>query len=332
MTTRSPHFDPPPPPDPEESYWAALLSEGEFASSAAPDWAQTPVFDEDEPNLPTLAPNRPNGSEPPQHSDWDRMRELQGRDETIEMAVVGSNRGGLLVEWGTLRGFVPASQLLDFPSTPHPQQRQKALNARMGQMLALRVIELDEEANRLIFSERAARAMPGERAGILTRVRAGDVVSGVVTNLCDFGAFVDLGGLEGLIHISEMSWGRVGHPADMLQRGDTVEAYVLDVHPDAGRIALSLKRLRPDPWETVHLRYQVGELVTGLITNVVDFGAFARIEEGLEGLIHVSELAEGQFLHPRNVVGEGQTIRARILHIDGRARRLGLTLRETTGT
>ena len=331
MTTRSPHFDPPPPPDPEEGYWAALLSEGEYASSAAPDWTHELVF-EDEPDLPAPIANRPNGAEVPQHSDWDRMREVHAHDETIEMTVVGSNRGGLLVEWGTLRGFVPASQLLDFPATPHPQQRQKALNARMDQALALRVIELDETANRLILSERAARALPGERAGLLTRVRPGDIVTGTVTNLCDFGAFVDLGGLEGLIHISEMSWGRVGHPADMLRRGDPVEAWVLDVHPDAGRIALSLKRLRPDPWETVHLRYQVGELVTGTITNVVDFGAFARIEEGLEGLIHVSELADGQFLHPRNVVGEGQTIRARILHIDGRARRLGLTLRETAGS
>ena len=219
MTTRSLHFDSPPPLDPDEGYWAALLSEGEFASSAAPDWTQGPVFDEDSFDIPAPAPARFNG-DAPQHSDWDIMRGVQARDETVEMSVVGSNRGGLLVEWGSLHGFVPASQLLDFPALPHPQQRQAALNARMGDTLNLRVIELDEDANRLIFSERAARAMPGERAGILTRVHSGDVVSGIVTNLCDFGAFVDFGGLEGLIHISEMSWGRVGHPADMLQRGD----------------------------------------------------------------------------------------------------------------
>lgn len=332
MTTRSPHFDSPPPPDPEEGYWSALLSEGEFAAGTAPDWTVPAVFG-DHPSgpldLPQAMPHF-NDAEAPQHSDWDTMRGVQGRDETIEMCVVGSNRGGLLVEWGSLRGFLPASQLVDFPAVQNPALRQKALNARMGDTLHLRVIELDEDGNRLIFSERAARALPGERAGILTRVHPGDVVSGVITNLCDFGAFVDLGGLEGLIHISEMSWGRVGQPADMLKRGDTIEAFVLDVHPDAGRIALSLKRLRPDPWETVHLRYHVGEMVTGTITNVVDFGAFARIEEGLEGLIHVSELAEGQFLHPRNVVSEGQMIRARILHIDGHARRLGLTLRESS--
>lgn len=152
-----------------------------------------------------------------------------------------------------------------------------------------------------------------------------------MTNLCDFGAFLkDLGGLEGLIHISELSWGRVGHPAEILDRGQQVRAHVLDVNRDAGRIALSLKRLYPDPWETVQQRYQIGEIVSGTITNVVNFGAFAQIEEGLEGLIHVSELAEGHFLHPRNVVSEGQQVTARILSIDGHARRLGLSLQSST--
>jgi len=202
------------------------------------------------------------------------------------------------------------------------------LMSRIGASMVLRVIELSEEQNRLILSERAAQAQPGERADILTRLRSGDFVEGIVTNLCDFGAFVDLGGLEGLIHISELSWGRVGHPAEILERGAEVKAYVLEVNRDAGRIALSLKRLHPDPWETVQQRYQIGEIVEGVITNVVDFGAFARIEEGLEGLIHVSELAEGHFLHPRNVVSEGQHVSARILSIDGHARRLGLSLRE----
>ena len=248
-------------------------------------------------------------------------------DEVIDLKAIGYNRGGLLVEWQSLRGFVPASQLIDFPSTSDEFTRKKLLMTRIGEVLPLRVIELSEEQNRLILSERAARALPGERADILTRLRSGDTVEGIVTNLCDFGAFVDLGGLEGLIHISELSWGRVGHPAEILERGQTVRAYVLEVSRDNGRIALSLKRLHPDPWETVGERYHIGETVEGVITNVVDFGAFARIEEGLEGLIHVSELAEGHFLHPRNVVSEGQHISARILSIDGRARRLGLSLR-----
>jgi small subunit ribosomal protein S1 len=142
--------------------------------------------------------------------------------------------------------------------------------------------------------------------------------------------FIDLGGLEGLIHISELSWGRVSHPRDILTRGDTVRVYVMEVNREQGRVALSLKRMQPDPWETVEQRYKIGQVVEGLITNVVDFGAFACVEDGLEGLIHVSELAEGSFLHPRNVVKEGDRVRARILNINGQARRLGLSLRQPT--
>lgn len=328
MTTPVQHRDQAPqPPTVDEGYWAALLREGENEDSAAV-LSSSLASNEAE----VFSPFSDDVRESPPHShpsreDWQWMSEIMRKDEVIELAVVGYNRGGLLVEWNSLRGFVPASQLVEFPTTASPVVRRRALHARIGQRLQLRIIELNEDQNRLIFSERAALAMPGERADILTRLRAGDTVTGVVTNLCDFGAFVDLGGLEGLVHISELSWGRVGHPSDILRRGDRVTAYVIDVNPTAGRIALSIKRLHPDPWQTVHLRYQIGEIVSGVITNVVDFGAFARIEEGLEGLIHVSELAEGHFLHPRNVVSEGQQIRARILSIDGRARRLGLSLR-----
>lgn len=315
----------PPPSVPDESYWSALLREGEFSGTAHPD-------DESADREAHHVHNghhdlvRTNGYD---HfdSDWAEMQRIMNSDEVVELSVTGFNRGGLLVEWQHLRGFVPASQLIDFPATPNSFVRRNALMSRIGQTLRLRIIELDPEQNRLILSERAAAAEPGERADILVRLKPGDTVSGFITNLCDFGAFIDLGGLEGLVHISELSWGRVGHPADMLERGQEVYAYVLDVNRDAGRIALSLKRLYPDPWETVHQRYQIGEMVEGIITNVVDFGAFARIEEGLEGLIHVSELAEGHFLHPRNVVSEGQHVSARILSIDGYNRRLGLSLR-----
>ncbi|HLU11735.1 MAG TPA: S1 RNA-binding domain-containing protein [Oceanobacillus sp.] len=332
MTTNVQRWDHTPPQPPvDEGYWAALLKEGEF-SEAAPAASDVSI-QEDRHYIDETAEAFPFTNEPRdnnQQSDWETMRRIMNDDETVELQVVGFNRGGLLVEWNSLRGFVPASQLVDFPATSNGIVRRKLLGERIGETLSLRVIELNEEQNRLILSERAARALPGERADLLTRLRVGDTCSGHITNLCEFGAFVDLGGVEGLIHISELSWGRVGHPSDILTRGQFVEVYVLDVNKDAGRIALSLKRLHPDPWETVHERYHIGETVTGVITNVVDFGAFARIEEGLEGLIHVSELAEGHFLHPRNVVQEGQEITARILSIDGRARRLGLTLRSTT--
>lgn len=316
----------PAPPTLDEGYWASLLQEGEFSEISAEntdDGSHEPHFIDDvQSQLPVS-----DATEEMKQSDWESMRQIMNEDQSVELQVVGFNRGGLLVEWKSLRGFVPASQLVDFPATSNTFVRRKALSERIGETLTLRVIELNEEQNRLILSQRAAQAQPGERADLLTRLRAGDVTNGYVTNLCDFGAFVDLGGVEGLLHISELSWGRVGHPADILQRGQFVEVFVLEVNKDAGRVALSLKRLHPDPWETVSQRYRIGESVQGVITNVVDFGAFARIEEGLEGLIHVSELAEGHFLHPRNVVQEGQLITARILSIDGRARRLGLTLR-----
>jgi small subunit ribosomal protein S1 len=333
MTGNPQRWDSTPPPPPiDEGYWAALLREGEFSEPSPTEVEPDSASSYHNANGIFSSMDAQNDHER-QQDDWDQIGQIMARDETIELTVAGYNRGGLLVEWRSLRGFVPASQLVDYvPPMPNggigrDLRRGGGLAGRVGQALRLRVIELSQEQNRLILSERAARAQPGERADLLLRLRPGDVVSGSVTNLCDFGAFVDLGGLEGLIHISELSWGRVGHPNDILRRGTLLRVYVLEVNRDAGRVALSLKRMHPDPWETVGERYEIGQFVQGIVTNVVDFGAFARIEEGLEGLIHVSELAEGHFLHPRNVVSEGQTIVARILSIDGRARRLGLSLR-----
>jgi small subunit ribosomal protein S1 len=318
------------PPTVDESYWSALLQEGELASEEdtsqpANGWYgqgyeqgyNRPVHETGEPDLPCAG-------------DWKLMSQAMEKDQTLELPVVGSNRGGLLVQWKSLRGFVPASQLVEFKSASSEFLRRQELSTYIGQNLALRVIELDEDQNRLILSERAAQVDPGTRETILSTLKNGDTCQGIVTNVCDFGVFIDLGGVEGLIHISELSWGRVGHPGDVLKRGETVTVYVMDVSKGEGRVALSLKRLLEDPWETVHERYQIGQTVTGIVTNVVDFGAFACIEQGLEGLIHISELAEGHFLHPRNVVSEGDTIQARILNIDGPSRRLGLSLRELT--
>jgi len=313
------------PPPLEEGYWSALLHEGEFTTSSP----EEPEFIEDESSEEVIDEIQPllNSQSNIVVEDWHDIEETMLHDEVIELNVIGYNRGGILVEWRSLHGFVPASQLTDFPATANSTVRRTSLMEMIGKTLKLRVIELNREQNRLILSERAAQVQAGERAGILQRLQPGDSVNGIITNLCDFGAFVDLGGLEGLIHISELSWGRVGHPADILERGQNVHVHVLEIERQAGRIALSLKRLHPDPWATVTERYQIGQVVEGTITNVVDFGAFACIEDGLEGLIHVSELAEGHFLHPRNVVGEGQRVTARVLSIDSRARRLGLSLR-----
>jgi small subunit ribosomal protein S1 len=310
----------------EEGYWAALLREGEFSRSTGTDGevrSASPVESISEASTPHDAAPLIDETA----LDWTEIDRIMQSDEVLDLKVVGYNRGGLLVEWNTLRGFVPASQLVSFVVDNREEVRRNALMERLGHTLELRVIELDREKNRLIFSERAARVKSGTRAEILHSLQPGDRASGFITNLCEFGAFVDLGGVEGLIHISELSWGRVGHPTDILQRGQHVDVFVLEIDVPNARIALSLKRLHPDPWATVAERYSTGEIVEGKITNVVDFGAFACIEEGLEGLIHFSELAEGHFLHPRNVVAEGETVRARILSIDGKARRLGLSLR-----
>jgi small subunit ribosomal protein S1 len=317
----------PSPPTLDEGYWSALLNEGEHAAPAHNGQETEDVKPDEDDSSHSFDTNHQANQTVAAEEDWAAVTQISENDESIVLSVVGYNRGGLLVEWHTLRGFVPASQLIDFPATSNSTVRRNALLDRVGKSLELRVIELNPEKNRLILSERAAQAEPGQRADILTSLQPGDIVSGRITNLCDFGAFVDLGGLEGLIHISELSWGRVGHPESMLKRDEVVDAYVLGVDQQAGRVALSLKRLHPDPWKTVDQRYRPGEIVEGIITNVVDFGAFACIEDGLEGLIHVSELAEGHFLHPRNVVSEGQHVRARILTINGEARRLGLSLR-----
>lgn len=309
----------------EEGYWSALLEEGEFARSTASEEVHHTTNERQK--------SAENQHESPQailsidENDWDNIEQIQERDESLLLVITGYNRGGLLVEWNSLRGFIPASQLIHFPTSDNYYERRTALSDRVGKSLSLRVIELDRVKNRLIFSERAAQVESGKRGEILQELSPGSTPSGKITNLCEFGAFVDLGGIEGLIHISELSWGRVAHPSDMLKSGQIVKVYVLDVDENEARIALSLKRLCDDPWITVQSRYRVGEVVEGRITNVVDFGAFACIEEGLEGLIHFSELAEGQFLHPRNVVAEDDIIKARILSIDGKARRLGLSLR-----
>jgi small subunit ribosomal protein S1 len=164
---------------------------------------------------------------------------------------------------------------------------------------------------------------------VLSEIKAGETRHGRVTNLTAFGAFVDLGGYEGLVHVSEISWSRVGHPRDVLNIGQPVQVYVMSVDADEGRVALSLKRTKLDPWHGIEHRYHVGQIVKGVVTNVVDFGVFVKVEEDLEGLIHVSELAEGNFLHPRNILHEGETVTGRVIGVDGSLHRLALSLRAT---
>ena len=267
------------------------------------------------------AVQRPLAGEP---GCWDVFAD-QADGQLVELEVEGYNRGGLLVRWKDILGFVPASQLCDGLRYGDERSRLNDLSDRVGSSLTLRVIEVDGAKNRLIFSERAARHIEDPNLAVLDDLNAGDVCQGHVTNLCTFGAFVDLGGIEGLIHISELSWGRVAHPSDVLQSGQVVEVYVLNVDRGQGRVGLSLKRLQPDPWDSVEERYMVAQVVEGTVTNVVNFGAFVRLEEGLEGLIHASELT-GEMMPSLYALHEGEHVLVRVNSIEGARHRIGLSL------
>ena len=316
---------------PDEGYWQALLEQGELAPIATPpaDPAEAFRFLDAELSLVAGSGRAPSGDGdgPDAGHGWREARLAMDQGEAFTLAVCGANRGGLLVNWNGLQGFIPASHLTDMPSQDGPRERIEKLAGYIGNSLKVRMIEVDPDQNRLVFSERAALATLAP-AVVLNSLGPGDVRQGIVTNLTSFGAFVDLGGVEGLAHISELSWDRVRDPGDLLQPGQSVEVYVLGVNPEEGRVALSLKRLRPNPWRELDARYQVGQMIEGTVTNLVSFGAFVRIEEGVEGLIHVSELAEGSVPHPRSVVREGDLVRVRVLNVDPIKQRLGLSLRQ----
>jgi small subunit ribosomal protein S1 len=264
-------------------------------------------------------------------ADWERAATLLASGQRIAVTISGYNRGGLLADVGQVQGFLPASHLLAPTPSPSQEARMAALAGRVGDCLTVKVAEIDRDRCRLILSERLACA-DGGCAALLDTLRPGQICDGTVTNLCPFGVFVDLGGIEGLVHISELSWGRVESPAEVAKPGDRVAVMVLQVHPGGHKVSLSLKRLQPDPWQGVESRYHVGQALDAVITNVVTFGAFARLEAGLEGLIHISELAEGSFMHPRNVVNEGDRVRVRVLTVDGTKRRIALTMRNPDAT
>ena len=259
--------------------------------------------------------------------DWDHVQALYEDDEVIKLEVYGFNRGGLLVRGDKIQGFVPVSHLVEMPCAIEIEERRKALNTYVGKTLVLKVIECEPAQERIVLSERAALAGEGRRRELFNSLKSGEVVYGTVTNVTDFGVFVDLGGLEGLIHVSELSWGRVQHPTDILRIGDPVRALVLMVSEENGRVALSLKRLCPNPWDVLMQNYQPGDIVEGTITAIRRFGAFARLHEGVEGLIHISTIQL-----PTNVFSIeqfleiGRPVQVKILHIDAERRRLGLGL------
>jgi len=268
--------------------------------------------------------------------DWREAEELLKSAQVFEAQVAGFNKGGLIVRVGKVRGFVPATQLEStFRRKMEPasgESGESDLSALVGKKLSLKVIELDRERNRLILSERAAtREMrKGQKERLLTELKEGDIRTGTVTSVADFGVFVALGGVDGMIHLSELSWTKINHPSDLVKVGDQVQVQVLSVERERERIALSLKRLQAEPWTTVEERYKVGQLVTGTITKLASFGAFARLDDNIEGLVHISELADRRIQHPKEVVKEGDQVTLRVIRIDAARRRLGLSLKRAT--
>jgi small subunit ribosomal protein S1 len=258
---------------------------------------------------------------------WERAASANMQGSVITSIVTGWNRGGLLVRWDDLQGFVPASQLRDVTMFECDQPREDKLARWVGEELDLKIIELDKERNRLVFSERATLWGPHDGDVLLKNIQPGETRQGKVSNLCEFGAFVDLGGVDGLIHLSELSWRRIGHPRELLTIGQRVNVYVIEVDRENHRVALSIKRLRPNPWTTVNANYKVGQDVVAVVTNIVDFGAFAQIEDGLEGLVHISEL-DKEVHHPSEVVSVGDQVKVRIVRIDSASHRLGLSIRQ----
>jgi small subunit ribosomal protein S1 len=268
-----------------------------------------------------------------QEKSWRRLQELHEANEVIEAEVTNYNKGGLLVNLDGVRGFVPASQVTEIRGGDEAS-KQADMARLIGSSLPLKVIEINRHRNRLILSERQAvqerRDVMKER--LIDELSEGEVRKGRVSSICDFGAFVDIGGADGLVHLSELSWSRVRHPSEVLRVGQEVDVYVLGINAQEKKIALSIKRTQAEPWSRVAAAYEVGQLVRGTVTQLANFGAFARIEDGIEGLIHVSELVDDRVSHPKQVVSEGDDLLLRIIRIDPQRRRMGLSLRRALDT
>jgi small subunit ribosomal protein S1 len=267
---------------------------------------------------------------------WRSMQEQFEAGVIIEAPVIDHNKGGLIVDCG-IRGFVPISQIVDFPRRPQNDQPRDAaqeiaekLQPFVGRKLRLKILEVNRKANRLILSEKVAlyEERREKRDELFSSLQVGQKVTGHVRSIAPFGVFVDLGGIDGLVHKSELSWNKVNNPEGGYRVGEEVEAEVIDINHERGRISLSIRRLQPDPWHSTVADFKVGDIIDGTVTKLVNFGAFVRVRDGLEGLIHISELSNQRVAHPGDVVHEGQSLKLRIISLDSERHRLGLSLKQ----
>lgn len=297
-------------PPMDEGWWASVLADEEIQESAKAE-TDTKI------SLSTST----------LMVDWEKVKSIFDHDEILELFVQGFNRGGLLVQGDKIQGFVPLSHLIISSSDCVEEEKRAVLLSYLGKSIKLKVIECEPAQERVVLSERAALAGEGSRKALFQTLITGSIVDGIITNITDFGVFVDLGGVEGLIHVSELSWGRVQHPGKILSLGQLIKVLVLQVSEESGRIALSLKRLNPNPWETLADLHIPGDIVSANVTSITQFGVFARLEEGIEGLIHVSTIQKhcGQ-KDLETMFTPGQKVNVKIIHIDIERRRLGLGL------
>jgi small subunit ribosomal protein S1 len=262
---------------------------------------------------------------------WENVEKMLEEDRTYDSKIVGFNKGGLIAMVGGLRGFVPSSQITGGrraqATGDTPEQRWQKM---VGEPITVRIIEVDRERRRLILSERAASTESRQsiKERVIDELEVGKVYNGRVTSLSDFGAFVNINGADGLVHLSELSWERVQHPREVLEVGQEVKVKVINIDRDKKRIGLSLRALADDPWKSRVEKFAVGQLVEGAITRLTKFGAFARLEGDIEGLIHISEMADHRIEHPKEVLKEGEVRTLRIVRIDTDQHRIGLSLRK----
>jgi small subunit ribosomal protein S1 len=266
------------------------------------------------------------------NQDWIEAEALMKSGEIIEGEVIGYNKGGAIIPYGRLRGFVPASHLSELTPGMSDRKRQQKLAKLRGEKLPVKIIEVDRRRRRLVFSQRdAQKEWEEKRKGeLLENLNEGDVLTGRVSGLRDFGIFVDIGGADGLVHISELAWHRIDHPREVVKVGDEIEVVVLKLDRKEQRISLSRKKVLPNPWDSVEERYELNQLVEGTITRILDYGAFAEIEPGIEGLLHVSQLSRTNVENVSEVVKEGETHLLRVVSIDPRRQRIGLSLKAVT--
>ncbi len=262
---------------------------------------------------------------------WENVEKMIADETVIDTKIIGFNKGGLIVAVGNLRGFVPSSQISSIRRAQStgdtPEQRWQKM---VGQAISVRIIEVDRERRRLILSERSTstESRSSMKDRVISELEEGKVYTGKVTSLADFGAFVNVNGADGLVHLSELSWDRLQHPKEMLEVGQEVKVKVINIDRDKKRIGLSMRALQDDPWKSRVEKFSVGQLVEGSITRLTKFGAFARLEGDVEGLIHISELSENRVEHPKEVLKEGEVKTLRVIRIDGEQHRIGLSLRK----